>query len=257
MNRKDRAISFKNSSEVWIGADSRDGQDIIDEQLQQLFRDLSGIYPLQKVHLEPFAIDQYPVMKGEWRTFVEQWSRDFHLSSVNQLYWERILNSPGYREDSPIVGVSFEEANAFALLNGGRLPYEEEIEYVLKGKARSGKVTAKNECTLPDFPFGFEDGVKHLRSVTDMFTSEGSQMPVYLLGNCDEIVDIRGYRPQEEGSTLRYYVTKILGARSSTFRHYGFWLAPARHTRPILRADPQFGRLIQGELATFRCAYDL
>jgi ergothioneine biosynthesis protein EgtB len=106
--------------------------------------------PRHRVWLEPFALADRLVTEGEWQEFVDDGGyqrADLWLSdgwAVNQaedrqapLYWERdgdhwdVYTLGGWRRvdpGTPVLHVSYHEADAFARWAGARLPTEAEWE---------------------------------------------------------------------------------------------------------------------------------
>lgn len=97
--------------------------------------------PAHSVYLETYWIDRYPVTCGQYRVFMEsggyrdrrwwseagwQWlqSQSTEIPLTQPLYW---LDIPT-REDHPVCGVSWYEAEAYANFVGKRLPTEAEWE---------------------------------------------------------------------------------------------------------------------------------
>ena len=81
-------------------------------------------YPQRKVYLKDFYIDRKEVSNEEYRMFVEA------TGHRSPLYWnDSTLNSP----NQPVVGVSWDDAQAYCQWLGKRLPTEEEWEKAARG----------------------------------------------------------------------------------------------------------------------------
>ena len=99
--------------------------------------------PVHKVYIEAFYIDEHEVTLQQFRIFVEE--TGYNLPS--QVKSDR-FNSP----KQPIVGVSYEDAEAYAKWAGKRLPTEEEWEKAARGGLvglkypYSNSITPKQAC---------------------------------------------------------------------------------------------------------------
>jgi gamma-glutamyl hercynylcysteine S-oxide synthase len=97
--------------------------------------------PRHRVELCAYAIDRYPVTRGQFRRFIEaggyrqrdywsaagwRWLQDHPVAQP--LYWHQPLG-----EDHPVCGVSWYEAEAYANFVGKRLPSEAEWEKAAQG----------------------------------------------------------------------------------------------------------------------------
>ncbi|MBF0383956.1 MAG: SUMF1/EgtB/PvdO family nonheme iron enzyme, partial [Magnetococcales bacterium] len=107
-------------------------------------------HPIRTVHLSPFTIGAYPVTVGEYRKFIE---KSGHTEPP-------LMRDPVFgRTNHPIVGVSYEDALAYAKWCGGDLPTEAQWEYTAKG--------GKNN----KYPWGKDDPTQDLAHISSTIES--------------------------------------------------------------------------------------
>ena len=92
--------------------------------------------PAHDVTLDPFYIDSYEVANGQYSAFLRMRSWrvpkvDDGLASWNE--WIGAESPPGFR-DHPVVGVWWEDAQAYCAWRGDRLPTEAEWEKAARGR---------------------------------------------------------------------------------------------------------------------------
>jgi len=81
--------------------------------------------PEFETQVEPFFMDKYPVTVKQYAAFLEATGRP------NPALWgDRRYSGP----NQPVVGVSWEDANAYAAWAGKRLPTEVQWEFAARGK---------------------------------------------------------------------------------------------------------------------------
>lgn len=81
--------------------------------------------PEHEVFVEPFWMDIYPVTVAEFRKFLEA------TGGTPPKFWR----DPNYNgPNQPVVGVTWEQANAYAAWAGKQLPTEAQWEFAARGK---------------------------------------------------------------------------------------------------------------------------
>lgn len=95
--------------------------------------------PAMRLDIDSFSVSERPVTKSE---FAEFWysgdSLELAPSDEDRKYWEEVFKISDYSMDAPIVGLTHTEAEIYAKSQGARLPYQHELEYLLRGDAKSG-----------------------------------------------------------------------------------------------------------------------
>ena len=81
--------------------------------------------PASETYVEPFFIDKYPVTVKQYAAFLEA------TGHPKPSFW----NDPHYSGPSqPVVGVTWQDANAYAAWAGKKLPTEAQWEFAARGK---------------------------------------------------------------------------------------------------------------------------
>ncbi len=108
---------------------------------------------LRSATLHPFQLDELPVSVRAFREFADGAHYVTHAERVGFAFalkpdgsgveqvdggsWRNALKRHPAEDDSPVVGVTFQDALAYCKSVGSRLPSEDEWEYVARGPARS------------------------------------------------------------------------------------------------------------------------
>lgn len=82
--------------------------------------------PAREVTVKPFFIDIYEVANEEYAKFVSETNRQPPPTWTNKTY-------PPGESHKPVTGVTWEDARAYAVWAGKRLPTEEEWEFAARG----------------------------------------------------------------------------------------------------------------------------
>jgi formylglycine-generating enzyme required for sulfatase activity len=99
------------AGEFWMGIDGLQGLD--DER------------PRHLVMLDAYAMDVHEVTVGRYSTFLKKSGR------MPPLFWDTV--DPNEHADRPVIGVDWEDANAYCRWVGKRLPTEAEWEHAARG----------------------------------------------------------------------------------------------------------------------------
>lgn len=88
-----------------------------------LLEQLAFSMPAHPMELSPFSITKQPVTRGDWRAY---------QAATQAATPEGWSNDKGH-DDAALTGVSWEEANAYAIWRGAKLPTEAQWEFVARG----------------------------------------------------------------------------------------------------------------------------
>jgi len=180
--------------------------------------------PLKKVNLKGFFIDKYEVTNREYAEFVRATGRK------PPSHWGG-KSPPEGNEDLPVVGISYEDAKAFAAWRGKRLPTEQEWEKAagwddesgtkltfpwgnrfVSGNANTGDTggPAKGGSFINDrSPFGVYDMAGNVSE----FTATLRDGKVVVRGGSYNDITVRRMRTSYRGTTV---------SPSATFSNIGF-----------------------------------
>lgn len=98
-----------------------------------------------RVYVPSFKIDRYPVTRARFLDWIlnRGTSSLFSCRGGDLEYWKRFADEVSYADDAPIVGATFEEASAYCLSHGGRLPLEAEWVRAARGDSQGRKYCAQ------------------------------------------------------------------------------------------------------------------
>jgi formylglycine-generating enzyme required for sulfatase activity len=130
---------------------------------------------LRNVTLDPFELDPLPVSVRAFRQFVDSSHYKTQAETAGFAYavvegslkpvsggsWRNAVMRHAVDDESPVVGVSFQDAIAYCRYKGERLPSEDEWEYVARGPKRHTFPWGENidpAANAPAAPPGVNDG---------------------------------------------------------------------------------------------------
>lgn len=151
--------------------------------------------PAHRVTVGPFYIDVYEVSNEKYSEFVKATNH-----TVPQGWVENNSYAPG-RGKSPVVGVDWYDANAFAEWAGKRLPTEEEWEFAARG----------TDGRLYTWGSKWEAGFAHVEDVSGQFAEVGSFKDVSPFG----VHDMVGNAMEWTASEFKAYPNGRLSAEYS------------------------------------------
>jgi formylglycine-generating enzyme required for sulfatase activity len=130
---------------------------------------------LRNTTLAPFDVDPAPVSVRAFRQFVDATHYKTQAETAGFAYavvegklesvpggsWRNAVKKHTPEEDSPVVGVSFQDAAAYCRYRGARLPTEDEWEYIARGPKRHAFPwgdTVEPASLAPSSPPGVNEG---------------------------------------------------------------------------------------------------
>lgn len=109
-----------------------EGSNDVEVDVQYPWEDMPRRFHEQKMEIQPFYIDKYPVTNAEFKKFLDA----SHYRPQNDLNFLRDWKNDTYPDGSankPVTWVSLEDARAYAKWAGKRLPHEWEWQYASQG----------------------------------------------------------------------------------------------------------------------------
>jgi len=109
-----------------------EGYDDIGVDVQYPWEDAPRRFHEHPMHVKSFYIDKFPVTNAEFKKFLD--ATHYHpQDDLNFLRDWKDGNYPSGWENRPVTWVSIEDARAFAVWAGKRLPHEWEWQYAAQG----------------------------------------------------------------------------------------------------------------------------
>ena len=166
--------------------------------------DLLGIQPPREVDLPDFHIDKHEVTNDQYRRFVAATGHRLPIRWHEHGYPEAL-------SDCPIIGIDYEDAQAYAAWVGKRLPTEEEWEKAARGD--DGRLWAWGNAWDPEACRHDDSGPLPMDVTPDPVGSHPKDRSVYgvmdMAGNVAEWVDAKlkpkfDYMAVTRGGSLAY-----------------------------------------------------
>ena len=211
--------------------------------------------PAHRVALPDYYIDKYEVSNAQYKKFCEATG---HALPLNPWWTKQYLNTDDYLNafpDSPVIGISWEDAAAFARWAGKRLPTEEEWE-----KAASWGRDAQNKRPWP-WGDAFSQqranvGTNGPKPVADFATGASAYGILNMAGNVSEWTDSY-YQPFQgnQGNDARYG-TNYRVTRGGSFRGDADRVRTSRRDAELPTAQTQASDVVNriSWLIGLRCA---
>lgn len=128
---------------VKVGMDEEPLKKILKRQMWNGYKEVFiDQIPAHEVYLNDFLIDKYPVTLGQYLLFAEKTGRSLNDKLILQKRYAEEIDHDIYR--SPVVDVSWYDADAYATWAGKRLPHEAEWEKAARGVADNQFPWGKN-----------------------------------------------------------------------------------------------------------------
>ena len=179
---------------------------ISDEELTKLHRDPSAVDRYRKeffelerqvLSLPEYLIDRFPVTNGQYRRYMSERSDVRRPRHMGSSIWGR--------DDTPVIGLNWEEAEAYATWAGKRLPTEEEWEKAARGT--DGRLFPWGNSLEGTFCNCYEAGLESTSPAGSFPSSVSPSGALDMAGNVWEMTTgiwTGGARTMRGGSYLTY-----------------------------------------------------
>lgn len=202
-------VTIERPAAVRLGIHSPDMDTINDQFGEKIAAEILGDCPPRRARIRPFRVMRCAITKESFRRIYLESS--LSISDEDKQYWYSTFDVSGYSDDMPVLGVSYAEAITFCSLVGGRLLREEEFEFLLRGRQRSGFLGYQASRSLTQGTV--KDILMDVIPVDSPDLACSSQAVKGLWGNVRELVQ-GAYGPDY---WLRGPVIKPLGRRDKIF----------------------------------------
>jgi hypothetical protein len=149
-----RVVGVEGREVVYLGARQEELGCLLDVLDSDQFSRLLIDCPPYSCRLDEFKIMEKPV---SWNQFKKFWNSDSRRevikpSEEDLYFWDEVFQATEEQGDAPALGVTHAEASAFSMVEGGRLPWQHEIEVILRDHARGAVMEERPpEVWSPEF----------------------------------------------------------------------------------------------------------
>jgi serine/threonine protein kinase/formylglycine-generating enzyme required for sulfatase activity len=203
--------------------------------------------PAHSVTLPDYYIDKFEVTNAQYKKFCDETNRPYPTKLPR---YEQYFND---RPDSPVMGITWEDAEAYGEHYGKRLPSEQEWE---KAASWDPNTKAKREWPWGNTPDPALANLSGQPAAVGRYPGGASAYGVQdMAGNASEWVgDYYKPYPQNQATDPQYGTTeKVVRGGSFVFKIDNARTTYREHERPDWRAE-SIGGKINNSTIGFRCA---
>jgi hypothetical protein len=149
-------IPIKGGTDLAYGVSTKDTNIISKSIGEKAAVNLSIDCPAYRCSVEDFKISSHPVSLGEFKIFwnSDDRSRMITSSESDELFWSDVFNYSGVNLNGPALGMTHDEAKGFAKCSTSRVPYQHELEHILRGSFQGGVIRElPYHCSLSSYDF--------------------------------------------------------------------------------------------------------